>query len=518
MGMYLDKGNAGFQSVLNSDFVDKSGVLNILNKSIDTENRFICVSRPRRFGKSVAAKMAYAYYDRKSDSRKQFENLEISKSPDYEKFLNKYPTIYIDFNDFAHINKKEVITKFQKIVITDLKKSYPDLKEENNLKFALDEIHDTTGDKFVLIIDEWDMNIREVEKDVQTEYVNFLRAMFKSINALEVFALVYMTGILPILKIEAQSALNNFREFSMINPGRTAKYYGFTEMEVKKLCETHNMDLALMKHAYDGYIIGDEPSMFNPNSVMQSISNGNYISYWSKSASYTTIEPYIKFDDGTDSVRQKVIRMLNGEAVQIEPASFRNNMKRIESSDDVFTLLAHLGYLSYNPNTQCVMIPNTEIATEFRNSIRDAGWGEISRAVGLSNDLVERTIAMDTEYIAEAFDQYRFEASSILKYNNENSMACAITLAYYAAKSNYKIFREMPAGKGFADMVFVPVKPIFPAFVIELKYNRSVDTAINQIKAKNYPECLKGFSEKIILVGISYSKRKAKHTVKLEVV
>ncbi|MBQ3657979.1 MAG: AAA family ATPase, partial [Bacteroidales bacterium] len=306
MGMYLDKGNAGFQSVLNSDFVDKSGVLNILNKSIDTENRFICVSRPRRFGKSVAAKMAYAYYDRKSDSRKQFENLEISKSPDYEKFLNKYPTIYIDFNDFAHINKKEVITKFQKIVITDLKKSYPDLKEENNLKFALDEIHDTTGDKFVLIIDEWDMNIREVEKDVQTEYVNFLRAMFKSINALEVFALVYMTGILPILKIEAQSALNNFREFSMINPGRTAKYYGFTEMEVKKLCETHNMDLALMKHAYDGYIIGDEPSMFNPNSVMQSISNGNYISYWSKSASYTTIEPYIKFDDGTDSVRQKV--------------------------------------------------------------------------------------------------------------------------------------------------------------------------------------------------------------------
>ena len=271
MSLFIDYGNSAFRRIKNSNFIDKSGLLNVLNNNFDTENSFMCISRPRRFGKSVAAQMAYAYYDRSSKSDELFEGLEITKSPDYKTHLNKYPTIYIDWNTFANVPTKDILKTAQHRIIADLKMSYDCLEERNDLFVALQEINQKTGDRFILIIDEWDMLVRDVEKDVQDEYVNFLRAMFKSNNAKKIFLLVYMTGILPIIKIKTQSALNNFREYSIILPGKTSKYYGFTEQEVKKLCEENDMDFELMKHAYDGYIVGDQKSMFNPNSVMQAI-------------------------------------------------------------------------------------------------------------------------------------------------------------------------------------------------------------------------------------------------------
>ncbi|MBP5502664.1 MAG: AAA family ATPase [Bacteroidales bacterium] len=517
MGQFIDNGNFAFRSVINSDFVDKSGLLNILNKNMDTENRFVCVSRPRRFGKSVAAQMAYAYYDRKSDSKELFNGLEITKSPDYEKHLNKYPTIYIDWNTFAQIPDKEKLKEAQHDIIADLKKSYAFLEEQNYLSKALAEINQKTGDQFILIIDEWDMLVRDVDKNVQDEYVEFLRSMFKSYNAKDIFHLVYMTGILPIIKIKTQSALNNFKEYSIISPANTAKYYGFTDEEVKMLCKNHNMDFELMKHAYDGYIIGNQRSMFNPNSVMQSIEFGTYDSFWSKTASFMAIESYLAID--ADQVRTKIIEMMDGEKVTIEPASFRNDMKNIQTCDDVLTLLAHLGYLSYNPETQKVMIPNTEVSVEFKNAVRMAGWGELSKAVGQSRQLLDDTIELKRERVARAFDDYHFEASSLLEFNDENSMRCAITLAYYAAKPFYKIFHELPTGKGFADMVFIPLPTTpFPAIVVELKYDKSADSAISQIKRKDYPKSLKGFSKKIVLCGINYNKATSKHEVEMEVI
>ncbi len=517
MGQFIDRENYGFRCAINSNFVDKSGLLNILNRNMDSENKFMCISRPRRFGKSMAAEMAYAYYDRKSDSSKLFEGLEITKSPDYGKHLNKYPTIFIDWNTFANIPDKDKLKEAQKSIIADLKDAYNELEEKESLVKALAEINQKTGDRFILIIDEWDMLVRDVTQEIQDEYVDFLRSMFKATNAKKVFLLVYMTGILPIIKIKTQSALNNFVEYSIIDPANTAKYYGFTEDEVKILCEKHNMDFDLMKHAYDGYIIGEERSMFNPYSVMQSILRRNYNSFWSKTASFMAIERYINID--ADQVRTKIIRMMNGEEVVIEPASFRNDMKNIETSDDVFTLLTHLGYLSYNPATQTVRIPNTEVGAEFKNAVRAAGWKEMSKAVGQSLQLLEDTINLRKEQVARAFDDYHFEASSILEFNDENSMRCAITLAYYAAKPFYKIFHELPTGKGFADMVFIPLpKSPRPAIVIELKYDKTADTAISQIKRKNYPKSLQGFSKRIVLCGINYNKETAKHEVEMEVI
>ena len=517
MGIFIDKGNLAFKSIKNTDFTDKSGIIEILNDNLDTSHRYICVSRPRRFGKSVAAKMIYAYYDRKSDSAALFDDLEISKSESYRKHLNKYPTIYIDWNRFSLMDGKNVVDDSQKEIIKDIKESYPFLKEKNILMTALEEIHNKTGDRFILIIDEWDKLVREIDEKTQKKYVNFLRSMFKSNTADDVFLLVYMTGILPIIKVEAQSALNNFDEYSVIRPAKTAKYYGFTKDEVSVICQKFNMNMALMEHAYDGYIIGNEKYMFNPNSVMLAAEDGEYNSHWSKSASYTTIEHYINIDH--DSVQQKIIKMLNGESVTVEVTSFRNDIKNIDNSDDVLTLLAHLGYLSYNPEDCTVRIPNTEVAGEFRLSIGRAGWGEVSKALTDSLTLINKTIDQDVDYISEAFDKYRFEASSIIKYKDENSMACAITLAYYAAKRFYKIFREQPSGKGFADMIFLPLpNSTRPAIVVELKSKKSAQGAIDQIKNKNYPEALKGFSKKILLVGIGWSKRKSKHDVKIEVV
>ncbi len=517
MGQFIDNGNFAFQRIKNSDFVDKSGLLNILNKNLDTESSFMCISRPRRFGKSVAAKMAYAYYDRKSDSKELFNGLEITKSPDYEKHLNKYPTIFIDWNTFANIPVNDVLKVAQQRIVADLKKSYTFLEEQNDLYVALAEINEKTGDRFVLIIDEWDMLVRDVEKDVQDAYVDFLRSMFKSYNASNIFRLVYMTGILPIIKIKTQSALNNFVEYSIIDPGDTDKYYGFTDDEVKILCQKHNMNFDLMKHAYDGYIIGNQRSMFNPFSVMQSILKRNYNSFWSKTASFMAIESYLAID--ADQVRTKIINMMNGGEEFVRVSSFRNDMKNIQTRDDVLTLLAHLGYLSYNPETQKVMIPNTEVAEEFENAVRFAGWGELSKAVGQSRQLLDDTIELKKERVARAFDDYHFEASSLLEFNDENSMRCAITLAYYAAKPFYKIFHELPTGKGFADMVFIPLPTTpFPAIVVELKYDKSADSAISQIKRKDYPKSLKGFSKKIVLCGINYNKATSKHEVELEVI
>lgn len=361
MGKFLDYGNSDFQRIRNSNFVDKSGLINVLNDRINTEKSFICISRPRRFGKSVAAKMLYAYYDRSCDSHCLFDDLEIAKLPDYEKHLNKYPTIYLDWNRFSDTDTKNVVKTAQKAVIEDLRTKYPFIKaDEDKLMNALVEINEQTGDRFIFIIDEWDRLVREVEKPVQEEYVNLLRAMFKSNAANKVFLLVYMTGILPIIKVEAQSALNNFDEFSVIRPVKTAKYYGFTPDEVRAICEKYGLDFELMKHAYDGYIIGSEKSIFNPFSVMLAAEDGEYNSHWSKSASYTTIEHYIEIDH--DTVQQKIIRMLNGESVTIDSMYFRESLCDIQCGDSVLTLFILLGLLTYDQETFCAKIPNRETA------------------------------------------------------------------------------------------------------------------------------------------------------------
>ena len=521
MGRFLDRGNADFARVRNSEYVDKSAMIQYINETLDTENCFSCVSRCRRFGKSLAAKMLYAYYDRASDSRRLFEDLAIAKMPSYERHLNKYPTIFVDMTRFTtkFPKRSDVVDIMQAEIKKEICKLYPDVEmdESYDLMDALFEITDMTGDRFIMIIDEWDAICREFENvnGVMDRYVDWLRTMFKSDATSKVFLGVYMTGILPIKKYNTQSALNNFCEYSMIDPDVLAPYFGFTEQEVVDLATKHNADIDALRTWYDGYRIGDEPSIYNPYSVMKAIQRRKCKSYWETTGAYDKVVTYIQMN--FEGLKDDIIKMLTGENIDVNTTRFLNDMKIIRSKDDVLTVLIHLGYLSYDGDTKTCRIPNKEVAEQFENAVMETSWKEMIKVIEDSKKLLEATINRDEQAVAAAIDMAHDENTSILTYNNENSLACVLALAYIYAKEDYVIHREYASGKGFADLVMIPRKNVNkPALVIELKYNTAVGTAIDQIHEKNYPEKIRDYADNLLLVGISYDRKSKEHICMIE--
>lgn len=520
MGIYINIGNANFQSARNSEYVDKSGLIRVVNSTLFTEQRFTCVTRCRRFGKSMAAKMLCAYYDHSCDSRSLFADLEIVNDPSFELHLNKYPVIYLDMTDFVeHFHDADILDRIKRKLKTDICKAYPQVAvdEDADLMETLLAINAETGQTFVLIIDEWDAMCREQMPGTSTmdDYVEWLRRMFKGANAQRVFAAVYMTGILPIKKYNTQSALNNFIEYSMVEPKRMAKYFGFTKDEVRALANKHGIDFDELEKWYDGYQIGDELSMFNPNSVMQAIYTGRCRSFWASTGAYDTVAHYIQMN--FMGLKDDIIRMIAGERRKVRPTKFQNDMSIIRSKDDVLTVLIHLGYLSYNWRRDECYIPNHEVSDEMVNAVEDSDWGPVVNALSESDHLLEATLQGDSEAVAKGVEKAHDENTSILSYNNENSLSCVLTIAYYTARNDYHIHREMATGKGFADLVLIPRKHVdSPAIIIELKYDKSVDTALDQIKLKNYPEKAAPYANHLLLVGISYDRKTKRHTCIIE--
>ena len=520
MGAYINIGNAGFQRVRNSEYVDKSGLVSIVNGTLFTERSFSCVSRSRRFGKSVAAKMLCAYYDHSCDSRHLFADLEIAKDPSFEKHLNKYPVIFLDLTNFTTRFKDDsIMGHVQKELKEDIHEAYPNVpvKDDDDLMAYLIRITDATQQPFIFIIDEWDAICREFKTGthVMDEYVSWLRRMFKGSNSPQVFAGVYMTGILPIKKYKTESALNNFIEYSMVEPRRMASYFGFTKEEVRTLAERHRMDFDELEKWYDGYQIGDVPSVFNPNSVMQAVYVGRCRSFWASTGAYDAVARYIQMN--FDGLKDDIINMLAGGRCKVDPTGFQNDMSVIQTKYDVFTVLIHLGYLSYNwRNGECY-IPNHEVAGEMANAVRSNGWKQVSDALDASEQLLHATIVGDEEAVAQGVDAAHDEHTSILSYNDENSLACVLSIAYYYAKNDYVFHRELATGKGFADLVLIPRRHIdSPAIILELKYCQDVDTAISQIKRKAYPDKVAQYTDNLLLVGINYDKRTKKHSCHIE--
>lgn len=519
MGTYINKGNNGFRITRNSEYVDKSGLIAVINTSINTWQRFMCVSRCRRFGKSMAAEMLAAYYDQSCDSRQLFADLEIANDPAFETHLNKYPVIYVDMTGFVtRFKAGDIISKIQEELIRDIRSAYPDvpLDEKDDLMQYLNHVATSTGKHFILIIDEWDAILREFDPDstVKDDFINMLRRMFKD-AASEVFAAVYMTGILPIKKYNTQSALNNFIEYSMVDPRRMARFFGFTKDEVVRLSDKYGMDFNELEKWYDGYQIGNESSMFNPNSVMLALRRHRCSSYWGKTASYDAITPYIMMN--FNGLKDDIINMLAGGRCKVNYTGFQNDMSIVKSKDDVLTLLIHLGYLSFDRRTNECYVPNHEVSLELRNAVEDTGWGNVVTALRQSEQLLQSTLDGDEEAVAAGIEAAHDENTSILSYNNENSMACVLSIAYYYAKNDYVILREMPTGKGFADLVFIPRKNVdSPTLLVELKYNNDVDSAISQIKRKQYPAKLKQYAGNMLLVGISYDTKTKQHTCHIE--
>ena len=520
MGAYINIGNAGFQRVRNSEYVDKSGLISIVNGTLFTERSFSCVSRSRRFGKSVAAKMLCAYYDQSCDSRSLFTDLEIASDPSFEKHLNKYPVIYLDLTSFiADRSDDSIVDKMDVALRADIGKAYPDIpgEEGDRLMDYLLRVVEVTVQPFIFIIDEWDAICREFAPGTQAmdRYVGWLRRMFKSQEASRVFAGVYMTGILPIKKYKTESALNNFIEYSMVEPVDMAPYFGFTKVEVKALAERHRMDFDELEKWYDGYQIGDEHSIFNPNSVMQALRSRRCRSFWAATGSYDAVSHYISMN--YDGLKDDVVRMLSGERCAVEPTGFQNDMSIIHSKDDVLTVLIHLGYLSYDWKESECYIPNREVAGEMVNAVKMNNWSHVVAAIEKSKQLLQATLRGDEEAVARGVDVAHDENTSILSYNNENSLACVLSIAYYYAFNDYIIHREMATGKGFADLVLIPRKNVdSPAIVIELKYDKAVDTAIAQIKRRQYPAKVAQYADNLLLVGITYNTTSKQHECRIE--
>ena len=521
MGTYINKGNKAFRDIVTHEYVDKTSLIPFINTTLNSERRYSCVTRCRRFGKSMAAKMLCAYYDKSCDSRELFRGLEAERDETFGTYLNKYYVISIDMTDFTtrYRGERDIVRYIQQDVMDEVLDVFPDVKvkERDDLMSILYRISESTGERFFMIIDEWDAILREMGTDeyVSTSYVDLLRRLFKGSGSSDVFAGVYLTGILPIKKYNTESALNNFSEYSMVDPANLAACFGFTEDEVRKLADSYGASMDNLKQWYDGYTIGSEKSIYNPYSVIKALQRGSCKSYWTTTGAYDSVRTYIQMN--YDGLKDDIIRMLAGEHVYVNTTKFQNDMRIVRSKNDVLTVLIHLGYLAYDGDAGECYIPNKEVADEFLNAVEDTSWTRLVDALTASKNLLAATISCNEQAVAQGIDQAHDEHTSILSYNDENSLACVLSIAYIWAKNEYIIHREYATGKGYADLVMIPRRNVSkPALVIELKYNHSADTAISQIKQKNYPAKLSDYTGDILLVGISYDKETKQHTCKIE--
>ena len=524
MGYYVNPSAESFAAIARSKtYVDKTGLIEYMNAVVQTDRMLVCSSRPRRFGKSFAAKMLAAYYSRGADSKDIFQNLKIGKETKCE-HQNQYDVIFLDITLFLSIADTPdlVVKEIQKDVIQELKSEFPESihDETESLLKALMQIHSATKRKFFIIIDEWDALFREAKRDttIQREYIQLLRSLFKNNVTPQIIAGAYMTGILPIKKYGTQSALTDFREYTMLEPGPLAPFVGFTQVEVKRLCEEYPLDFDQAQKWYDGYIFEQAGHIYSPNSIIEAIQNKSFANYWTQTETYESLMTYI--DLNFDGLKDSVIDMIGGMRCKVDVGSFQNDMTSLRSKDDVLTLFVHLGYLAYDRKTREVFIPNEEIRQELKNAVESKRWNEFDSFQQESENLLDATIDMDSRKVAEQIEKIHLQYVSVIQYNNENSLSSVLTIAYLSSMQYYyKPIREMPSGRGFADFVYLP-KPEYtdeyPALVVELKWNKNAKTAMQQIKDKKYTESLSDYTGNILMVGLNYDRSGKKHECIIE--
>ena len=518
MGLYFNPGNDSFTKDTNGKiYIDKTGLLKHLNSCLKTPECCISLSHARRFGKSQAAGMITAYYSLGCDSKALFSDFEIASSPDFEVHLNKYNVIRVDVSSIADFSGENIVNEIITRIVRDFKKAYGNrLDYDKSINELIYDIYELSGKAFVIILDEWDCIIRNYsdKEQIVHGYLQFLHAIFKSEESKNYLALAYITGILPIKKIQDESALNNFFEYSMLDSGELAPFFGFTDTEVKNLCERYHMDYKSIKEWYDGYMINGI-AMYNPNSVCQAVIRQKLDSFWKNTSSFSTINRFITLN--YDGLKESVLSMLSGESVYVDVDYFKNDLSIIESKDDALTALIHLGYLAYDSEQKMAYVPNFEVATAYRSALKDSGWNEVANTLKRCDELLRATFIEDEDTVAEIIELAHDSYASVLKYNNENALSCVLTMAYFTAPAYYMIFRELPSGKGFADLVFLPRNDKLgkPAMIVELKWDKTADSAIRQIKDKRYTGALTGFSN-ILLVGITYDKASKQHKCVIE--
>ena len=370
MGIYFNPSNESYMRARNSRiFLDKTGLIEYLNKRLSTEENCIAVSHARRFGKSHAAGMIDAYYSRGCDSSNLFDDTKIAESADYRKYMNQYHVIHLDISSFWDFYKDNIVEKIVEYICDDIREVYEDkIDYSKMIHSVLMSVYRISNIPYVIIIDEWDCVIRNSnDKELVHRYLQFLHSLFKSEESKSFLALAYITGILPIKKIQDESALNNFDEYTMITSEPITQYFGFTQEEVKELCEKYDMDFETAKAWYNGYLI-DGMHMYNPNSVSMAMNKRRFDSYWRNTSSFTSINTFITMNYA--GLKDDIMTMLSGGMVMVDPRSFQNDLSEIHSKDDALTALIHLGYLGYDAAMLSAYIPNYEVAEAFQMALK----------------------------------------------------------------------------------------------------------------------------------------------------
>ncbi|MBR3328777.1 MAG: AAA family ATPase [Atopobiaceae bacterium] len=524
MGTYVNPQNDGFASILKNEYVDKTGLVTLFERTLGSADKLVLVSRPRRFGKSYAAKMLVAFYSRGCDSRALFEGLEVARGQGWDEHLNALNVISLDMSEVIQaVGARDVVPGIIRMLLPELRSMLPsagkaDEGHGTELKAAILDVVRATGRKFVFVIDEWDAPYRlaQGDKASQDAYAEWLRGLFKANNFTD-YALegAYLTGILPIKKYAHQSAVSDFQEFTMVDPAWYAPYVGFTEPEVEHLCARHGLDMADVRRWYDAYDLAGGVSAYAPYSVMRACSRGKTGSYWVSTEAYESLRPYIEMD--FDGLQADIAHAVGGASVRVDPYGFQNDMTSLLTRDDVLTLLVHLGYLTYDEESHTARVPNEEVRAELARAIAKSRHPKLVKLMRDSTRLLEDIVALREDEVATGFARVHDRNCSPLFYNNEQALRSVVKTALIAAIDEYARIEELPGGKGYVDIAYLPSRgSLLPALVVELKWNRPADAALDQIHRKGYPNVLRDLDVPILLVGVTYDAKTKEHTCRIE--
>lgn len=536
MGIYVNSKNAYAlykKETAKPYFVDKTVLLKELFPLVEEGSHYLCITRPRRFGKTVMANMVASFFSKGHRANDVFQNLQIYQDKDYEKYLNKYTVIHIMFNDLPRNcnSYKQYIDRIEETLIRDLKKEYPDMPidDQNAVWDTLLEIYAEKQDiNIVFVFDEWDFIFHQkfVTEDDKLSYLQFLRNLLKDRPYI---ALVYMTGILPIAKYSSGSELNMFAEFTMTTEQRFSEYFGFTDEEVDGLYLRYIENCASTKMVtrddlrewYDGYHTRKGERLYNPRSIVLSLSNNNTGNYWTSSGPYDEIFYYI--ENNIADVREDLALMVSGIPVPAKIQEYAATSMNLQTRDEIFSAMVVYGFLTYENGK--VMIPNKELMNKFADMLKkEASLGYVHRLAKESDRMLRATLAGDTETMAEILELAYDTEIPLLSYNDETELTAVVNLVYLSARDNYRVEREDKSGVGYVDFIFYPVNRDADGIILELKVDHSPDEAIRQIKDKKYILRFTGklgeerkCAGRILAVGISYNKKQKKHACKVEV-
>ncbi|MBB6714108.1 AAA family ATPase [Clostridium gasigenes] len=492
--------------------VDKSLIIEKLNKVLGTSDKYICITRPRRFGKSSIADMIGAYYTKDVDSKLIFENLKLSNSESYLEHLNNYNVISIAFNKLSDKGNtfSDYMEMIKTTIINDIVEKYPHIDPKKY--FTISDMLNDTKEKFIFIFDEWDYIFNNnMFRDNQNDFLDFLRNLLKDRTYV---ALAYMTGVLPIKKHSSTSALNMFDEYTMLNDMLYGNYFGFKEEEVRTLCEKQSkISFNEISNWYNGYTNEDGDKIYNPRSVVKALQNGKCISYWTNTGAMDEVKNYLKYN--VMDVKEDVIKMVAGEVVDITiDEEFRAGQEAPKTKIEIYSAMIILGFLSYYDGY--LKIPNKELMREFEKALSDESFGYVSDIIKNSRDMLKATVSEDTETLVKILHDIHNSEIPILQYNDENSLSCVVTLAYLSARDTYRVDREEKTGKGFADFTFYPRRKADTPFILELKKDENVEVAMKQIKEKEYFQKFMREFDNILAVAICYDSKTKEHSCKIE--